>query len=264
MRNLALLAAVALVGCSAPAPSGPTIDVTAQLLRDAPQVLQLGPETHTFTMLQGVGSRAILRIQSEPQVWPFAVGVPQQLDLNGEGGPEVVVTVTEVTATAVTMHVQDISSAGEGSRSPPGDPWATVTAVPEPEGTPLLRLTLRADQEPQPYLYELSPAKDACDLADSTLYDGYVAETGGKMRIRHLVGSSAGFPTWGLQTIEDRPRLGACANGGQPLATNTELMLDEKRPVDLDGNGTPDVDAVLRQVQQQSGPPTMTVLIYSR
>jgi hypothetical protein len=262
-RKLSVLALV-IAACGSDDPSITPIDVTARLALDQPMQLELGDfGVHTFTLLQHRPSRAILKIESEPQTWAFTPGTAQAIDLNGEGGPEIVVDVTINDDETVTVHIVDIvAGMGMGSIAPPPDPW-TLPANPEPPGTVLHRLTIVGQSTTPTVLYDMTPAKDTCDLDDSMLYDNYVAETGGKTRIVHMAGGSRGYPYFELGTQELRFRWAACSNGGMPTAQFVELMLDEKHPIDLDGNGTLDVDALLHQVKF-GGEPTLTVLISAR
>jgi hypothetical protein len=271
MRSMMYLAVIALGGAACGSSDDGVqetpFDVTAQLQLDQPMPLQLGDELHTFTLLQQRPERALVKIESEPKTWTFMPGIGQEIDFNGEGGPDAVVDVTINGDGTVTIHIVSIIGGSGMSGSSPVKPldWDTPVS-PEPPGTVLQRLMLVANnQEPPSILYPFMPQKDTCDQSDSTLYDAYVIETGGKMRIQHTPGSSPGFPYFEMYTTEQRSRFIDCSNGGYALQTKTELMLDEKRGADLDGNGTIDVDAVLHRVQFSSNyMPTLEVLIYAR
>jgi hypothetical protein len=262
---LAATGSLMLAACSEDDVQEPMFDVTAQLTLDQPMPLQLGDELHTFTLLQQRPERALVKIESEPKTWTFIPGTGQQIDFNGEGGPDAVADVTINGDGTVTIHIVSIIGASGMSGSAPVKPleWETPVSAELP-GTVLQRLTIIGQQMPSPVLYDIVPQKDACDLDDPTLYDAYVAQTGGKMRIEHIAGGSKGFPYFEIITGEQRSRYAACVmNQGGPSSL-TELMLDEKRPVDLDGNGTDDVDAVLQHVQFSNNMPTLSVVIYAR
>lgn len=267
-KQYRFVALLFVAACGSDEPTTTPIDVTATLALDQPMQLDLGDAgLHTFTLLQQRLDRAILKIESEPQTWPFTPGIAQAIDLNGEGGPEIVVDVTNNDDGTVTVHIVDVvAGEGMGTVEPPmqGDPWDLVQPSAEPEGTVLHRLTIVGQQTTPSALYDITPLKDMCDLENSTLYDAYVAETGGKLRIQHLAVSSRGFPYFEIGTQELRSRYADCAPGGMLKTTVTELTLDEKIGVDLDGNGSKDVDGLLRQVSFASGPPTLTVVVYAK
>ncbi len=251
-------------------------DRKVTLTLGAPQVLSLGDEQHTFTVLEVYTDRAVLQIESEPVIQSFSVGKPQQVDLDGDGAADLVVLIEKIEGDKVTAHLRDPGSAsadGGSIAAVQEDPWGVAPSE-KPAGNLLNTLTISSQAEGPIVLYDIAPVLDACTKQveaaypdHPSIYAAYLEETGGRIRIEYSLGGSRSFPYFEITTEEKRPRYSECVDewGHGPMTT-TELTLDKRVGVDLEGDGDLDVDAVLHQVRisRETGTATVTVLIYER
>lgn len=265
-RLLLIPGLVMLVACRS-SDESKSIDLSADLRLGEAREIELGDETHTFTVLQVSDDRVLLRVESEPVVLAFFLGEPQAVDLDGDGEPDLVIIVDGIEGDIVSVRLLDPTTADAVSvtyDAVPHDPWDIPPSSP-PAGELLHELQIVADTDGVSALYDIAPKKDACDDEDPTLFDAYVEQYEDRIRVQHTVGGSSGFPYFEIVTEEQRYRYSACVDQwGHGTMTATTLTLDERVGVDLEGDGDVDVDAVLHRVVMSSGRPTLFVLVYAR